>query len=59
MRPLCDSATPTVTVTVHNWGVTASCSCGWSHTVHTDAAEGAAHIMALVEAHLGAHRRQL
>jgi len=51
---------PNVIVTVQEWGISASCSCGWSHTVHTadPAGEGTAHIMALVESHLEAHRRE-
>jgi hypothetical protein len=51
---------PNITIIEHEWGIAASCSCGWSHTVHTHdpVGEGIAHIMALVEAHLEAHRRQ-
>lgn len=51
---------PNVSVTVREGAVAASCLCGWSCTVPTadPAGEGMAHIMAMVDAHLEAHRRQ-
>ncbi len=48
---------PQVTVTRQEWGVEASCSCGWSVTVPETGAEASAHIMAVVDTHLEAHRR--
>lgn len=49
---------PQVIVTRHEWGTQAFCSCGWSISVRETELDASARVMALVDAHLKAHRRR-
>ncbi|GBD12092.1 hypothetical protein HRbin24_00092 [bacterium HR24] len=49
---------PHITITTSEWGKTAACSCGWQAAVPDPTPAGDAHLMAMVDSHLEAHRRE-
>jgi hypothetical protein len=49
---------PSITITTFEWGKTATCSCGWEATVHDPTPAADAYLMAMVDSHLEAHRRE-
>ena len=49
---------PNITVVTQEWGKVATCSCGWQVTVPDPTPAGDANLMALVDSHLEAHRRE-
>ena len=49
---------PSITITTSKGGKTDTCSCGWQAAVPDPTPAGDAYLMAQVDSHLEAHRRE-